>query len=176
MRQQATDSLSKDLYKLKNNALFGKTMESVRDRKKFKLTADPKQFYALCSRDEYLSSIMFTPDVCGVHLTSSEVSLNKPVYIRQAVLDLSKLVMYQLRYLQLPAIERKLGGTFNLVAGDTDSFMLECVGMSLEEILGEMARTQLLDSSNYPTTHPLHSIECKAKLGCVKDESRGCRY
>lgn len=31
----------------------------------------------------------------------------------------------------------------------------------------------LLDTSNYPTTHPLFSNNRKAKLGCVKDESKG---
>jgi hypothetical protein len=34
----------------------------------------------------------------------------------------------------------------------------------------------MLDSSNYPTTHPLHSNKYKAQLGCVKDESAGCYY
>jgi hypothetical protein len=36
-----------------------------------------------------------------------------------------------------------------------------------------MIEKQLLDTSNYPPTHPLYSLEYKARLGCVKDESGG---
>lgn len=39
-----------------------------------------------------------------------------------------------------------------------------------------MKRDGLLDSSNFPKSHPLYSEECRAKLGCVKDESAGKRY
>jgi hypothetical protein len=36
-----------------------------------------------------------------------------------------------------------------------------------------MANDGLLDSSNYPKDHVLHSNRYKAQLGCVKDESCG---
>ena len=36
-----------------------------------------------------------------------------------------------------------------------------------------MEQDELLDSSNYPTTHPRFSTARKAKLGCVKDECGG---
>ena len=39
-----------------------------------------------------------------------------------------------------------------------------------------MKRDGLLDSSNFPKTHPLYSEECRAKLGCIKDESSGQRF
>ena len=39
-----------------------------------------------------------------------------------------------------------------------------------------MKRDGLLDSSNFPKSHPLYSEECRAKLGCVKDESAGKRF
>lgn len=39
-----------------------------------------------------------------------------------------------------------------------------------------MKRDGLLDSSNFPDSHPLFSNDCRAKLGCIKDESRSNRF
>ncbi len=36
-----------------------------------------------------------------------------------------------------------------------------------------MMADNLLDTSNYPTSHSLHSTNLKAKLGCIKDEGGG---
>ena len=36
-----------------------------------------------------------------------------------------------------------------------------------------MLRDGLLDSSNFPRTHRLYSVNNKAKLGCIKDELEG---
>ena len=54
-----------------------------------------------------------------------QIELDKPVYVGQAVLDLSKLVMYRLRYQQLASYEKKFGGEIRVAGGDTDSLFLE---------------------------------------------------
>lgn len=41
------------------------------------------------------------------------------------------------------------------------------------QLLPAMAADGLLDSSNYPESHPLYSKQFKAHLGCVKDEGAG---
>jgi hypothetical protein len=96
------------------------------------------------------------------------------VYIGQAVLDLSKLVMYQLRYERLVEYALRFRGEIRIVGGDTDSFFLDVRNISLsQQLLPAMAADGLLDSSNYPSSHPLYSTTYKARLGCVKDESAG---
>jgi hypothetical protein len=37
-----------------------------------------------------------------------------------------------------------------------------------------MCNDGLLDTSNFPSNHPLFSVNRKAHLGCIKDESGGC--
>ena len=103
-----------------------------------------------------------------------QVLLDKPVFIGQAVLDLSKLVMYQLRYKSLADYAKRFGGSITIAGGDTDSFFLEVRDISLKNhLLPAMAKDGLLDTSNLPSSHPLYSNTNKARLGCVKDEGAG---
>ena len=128
-RQATNDKLLQDFYKLKNNSLYGKTMENLRGRRNFKLLNDEDQ--RLCSRNNFIKSIMFTPNLVGVSLDKIEVKLNKPVYIGQCVLDNSKLVMYQLRYERLITYEQEFACEIKVIGGDMDSFFLLCNCVSL---------------------------------------------
>jgi hypothetical protein len=103
-----------------------------------------------------------------------EVKLNKPIFIGQAVLDLSKLTMYELRYTQFPRYEAEFGGTISVIGGDTDSLFCTVRNINLNnELHPAMLRDGLLDSSNFPRQHALFSNANKAKLGCIKDELAG---
>jgi len=102
------------------------------------------------------------------------VKLNKPIFIGQAVLYLSKLIMYELRYNKLAKYEEEFGGRISVLGGDTDSLFCLVTNIDLYgQLHPAMARDGLLDSSNFPTGHPLFSNRYKAVLGCVKDELPG---
>ncbi len=171
-RQAAKNDFEKDYYKLKNNSLFGKTMENVARRKNFRLVNNGEDMKKLSSRAEFLESYIFNEDLTGALLAKENIVLDKPIFIGQAVLDLSKLVMYKLRYEKFPLYEQKFGGRIRIAGGDTDSFFLKVEGMG-QNLLPAMLQDGLLDSSNYPSTHPFYSTKFKAKLGCIKDESCG---
>ena len=170
-RQKAKSSFEKDYYKLRNNSLFGKTMENVRRRMKFRLSTSEESFLAYTSRPEFLDCTIFNENLTGIHLAKEQVVLNKPIFIGQAVLDISKLIMYRLFYDQLMYYAAKMGGTVEVVGGDTDSLFLQTTNLPM--LLPQLCRDKLLDTSNYPAEHPLYSEECKAKLGCIKDEACG---
>lgn len=173
-RQEAKNSFEKDYYKLKNNALFGKTMENVRKRMEFRLCNNEEKMTTLASRPEFLSTRIFSKDLVGIHLAKNRVVLNKPIYIGMSVLELSKLEMYQLRYIHLTKYERDLNGTIRIAGGDTDSFFLRIDGIDVaHKLLPRMLKDDLLDTSNYPHDHPLFSNRNKARLGCIKDEAEG---
>jgi hypothetical protein len=173
-RQLATTEFSKDFFKLKNNSLFGKTMENVRCRMDMRLCQTAERLRTYSSKPLFKSVKMFSPELVGVQLLKEEVLLDRPVYIRQAVLDLSKLVIYELRYKSLSHYAQRFGGSITIAGGDTDSFFVMLKGISLnQQLLPAMAIDGLLDSSNYPSSHPLYSSTNKARLGCVKDEGAG---
>jgi len=105
------------------------------------------------------------------------VTLDKPVAIGQAVLDLAKLEMYELYYDKLKTYERELQCKISVVGGDTDSFFLSVTNCNVyKTLLPAMQRDLLLDSSNFNPSHPLYSNSLKAQLGCIKDESAGHSY
>lgn len=141
---------------------------------KFRLCNTREEVIAQSSRPEFLSTVIFNEDLVGIHLAKDRVILNKPIHIGQAVLDLSKLIMYELYYDRLRPMAARLGGSIELLGGDTDSFFLKVTNINVEEkLLPLLCRERLLDTSNYPADHPLFSNERRAKLGCIKDEAAG---
>ena len=121
-RALARNAFSKAFYKMKNNSFFGKTMEDVRHRIKYLLVTAWSELDRYSTSPLFLDCDVFSEHVVGVHMFKEKVVLNKPVYIGQAVLDYSKLEMYNLYYKilrQCPLIRKA-----ELVGGDTDSFFL----------------------------------------------------
>src|ERR1700722_7905622 len=105
-----------------------------------------------------------------------EVKLDKPIFIGQAVLDLSKLVMYQLRYHKLQHYEGQFNGKITVIGGDTDSLFCKLERIDLfRQLHPAMLEDGLLDSSYHPNEHHLFSARYKAKLGCIKDEVEGAK-
>jgi len=107
-------------------------MENVRKRKDLRICNNQKKLRTYTSKPTYVDSRIFAKaeydnefDIVGVHLLKKEIMLDKPIYIGQAVLDLSKLLMYTLRYEKLSFYEKYFGGEIKVVGGDTDSFFLK---------------------------------------------------
>ena len=171
-RALASNEFEKSFYKLKNNALFGKTMEDVRKRIKYHLVTDEEKFEKYSRSPFFHDRDIITEDLVGVHMLKSKVTLDKPIFVGQAVLDYSKLEMYELYYKTLP--QCPLIKKLQLVGGDTDSFFLTIstdIHITLSDVFNSL--TQHIDTSNYPRSHPLYSAVNKAKLGCFKDETAG---
>ena len=61
----------------------------------------------------------------AVLLFKEEIELNRPFYIGQSVLDISKLRMYQLQYQQSQDYMERFYCEIEIVARDTDSFSSE---------------------------------------------------
>ncbi|KAG8237543.1 hypothetical protein J437_LFUL017210 [Ladona fulva] len=119
-RKMAVNDFEKDLFKLMNNAVFGKTMENVRKRVKLELVSNPNQLEKLIAKPAFQDRTIFSKDL--VHLRMESIEMNKPIYIGQAVLDMGKNLMYNFFYGKLkPKYEDRM----NLFYTDTDSFILE---------------------------------------------------
>ena len=169
-RSQATTASKKNLHKYMVNSLFGKTMEDVRRHLTRRLTHSPSILFRNANSPLCESVMPLGEDTLVVTMRNTCVSLCKPVFIGQCVLDASKIMMYRLldQLKQHPALSE-----VQLIGGDTDSFFLLLQSsVSLSEIWRSITN---FDSSNFPPTHTLFSNNNKARLGCFKDETCGRR-
>ena len=96
-----------------NNAVFGKTMENVRNHRDIKLVTSDKRRSIFASEPNYHLLIM--------EMKKVEVKMNKPIYLGQAILDISKTLIYEFWY---DYIKPKYGDEARLCYMDTDSFVM----------------------------------------------------
>ena len=131
-RAVAKNDFEKDFFKLMNNAVFGKTMENVRNRINMVLiNNDLSRLKRYTAKPNFKRATIFDdPDtdkltdcnVCAVHMTKNEVTLHKPIMIGQAILDLSKVHMFIFYY---NALKKQYGDKIKLLFTDTDSLCFE---------------------------------------------------
>ena len=98
LRAQATNDFDKDNFKLMNNAVFGKMMENVKNRVDIKLVTNEKQARKLISKPNFCHRNIFCDYLVAIHSNKAKVVLNKPMIVGQAILDLSKMLMYKFYY------------------------------------------------------------------------------
>ena len=82
------------MYKLLNNAVFGKTCENLLRRTEYQLVGSRKQALKYISKPTFKDYTVYNETLAGIHLDPSKVILNKPSYVGIAVLELSKTLMY----------------------------------------------------------------------------------
>ncbi|MEW8190510.1 MAG: hypothetical protein AB2766_14525, partial [Candidatus Thiodiazotropha endolucinida] len=170
LRKKAASDFEKDLYKLMNNSVFGKTMENLRKRVDVKLVRSHEEdkLRRLIASPAFARANIFDDDLAAIQVHKSNLVLNRPVYVGMSILDLSKHLMYDFYYNQL---KTQYGESCQLLYTDTDSLLLE---IETEDVYKDMAQNQTLyDTSDYPQDHPLYSSANKKVLGKLKDECAG---
>ena len=98
LRTAATNDLEKDFFKLMNNSVFGKTMENIRKHRNIKLVMTEEKYLRTVMKPNFKSGVLFGENLMGCEMGKIKVLMNKPVYLSQAILDLSKIVMYEFHY------------------------------------------------------------------------------
>ncbi|CAJ0828934.1 207_t:CDS:2 [Entrophospora sp. SA101] len=83
-------------YKLKNNAVFGKQMENVRKHMRVELLKpeEDKKLKRLTSSPLYVGFKAFEGGITAIHMLKSQITLNKPMFVGQAILDISPPSLY----------------------------------------------------------------------------------
>ena len=98
LRMAATNDFEKDFFKLMNNLIFGKAMENIRKHRNIKLAMTEEKYLCMVMKSNFKSGVLFDENLTGCEMGKIKVVMNKPVYLGQAILDLSKIVMYEFHY------------------------------------------------------------------------------
>ena len=121
LRELAKDDFEKDLFKLMNNAVFGKTMENIRNHRDIKLVTIDKKRNKLVSEPNYHTINYISEDLSIIDMNTMRVKTNKPIYLGLSILDISKILMYDFWY---DYMKPKYGNRVKLCYMDTDSFIM----------------------------------------------------
>ena len=171
LRKCAKNSFEKDFFKLMNNSVFGKTIENIRKRQNIELVDDRRKAAKLTSRPNFDRATIFDPNLIAVHMKNTEVYFNKPVYVGQAILDLSKTLMFNFHY---SYIKEKYKSKAELLFTDTDSLMYQ---IHTDDFYDDISNDILekFDTSDYPPSHPsgIPTGVNKKVIGMFKDEVAG---
>ena len=98
LRSEAKNDFEKDFFKLMNNSVYGKTMENVRKHKEINLMTTDSERMKLVSESNYHTCKQFSEHLIAIEMKKTEIHMNKPVCVGQAVLDISKTLMYEFWY------------------------------------------------------------------------------
>ena len=171
LRKTAANSFEKDFFKLMNNSVFGKTIENIRKRQNIKIIHDRKIALKLSSRPNFDRCTIFDKHLIAIHMKNTKVYFNKPVYVGQAILDLSKTLMFDFHY---NYIKNKYGKKAELLFTDTDSLMFQIYTDDFYKDINPDVREKF-DTSDYPSIHPSGIITGvnKKVIGAFKDEVAG---
>ena len=101
--------------------MIGKTMENVRNHRDIKLVTTDKQRNKFASEPNYHSTKYISENLLVMEMEKTEVKINKPMYLSQTILDISKILMYEFWYEHIkPKYKEKAQSCYM----DTDSFIM----------------------------------------------------
>ena len=169
LRKAAKNDFEKDLFKLMNNSVFGKTMENIRKHKDIKLVTTDKKRSKLASEPNYHTSNLISGDLSIIEMKKTKVKMSKSIYLGLSIMEISKILMYKFWY---DFMKPKYDNDVKLCYMDTDSFIMNIKTNDFYEDIANDVENRF-DTSNYEVNRPLPMRKNKKVIGLMKDELGG---
>ena len=158
LREASKDAADRDMFKLMNNSIYGKTIENV--CKRYKKSIINSRTISEMPADSIRFVEQISTDIFSVE-KNTKPFMDKPIFIGFTVLELSKLHMYKLFYnVLLPSYP-----TISIAYMDTDSFIL-----SLPENFEFPKDKTWFDMTKYKKESRHYTPGSESKIGMLKDE------
>ena len=97
-KDNAANSLEKDFFKLIINSVYGKTMDNLRKRINVRPVKKEIDFLKYTRRPTHITHKIFDENYAAIHEIKQVLTLNKSIYFRFTVLELSKWLMYDFHF------------------------------------------------------------------------------
>ena len=154
-----------------NNSVFGKTIENIRKRQNIKLVNKREMLLKLSSKPNFERATIFDENLVACHMKKTEVYCNKPIFVGQAISDISETLMFDFHY---NYIRKKYGDKAELLFTDTDSLMYLIHTEDFYQDIGKDIKRKF-DTSDYPENHPtgIKTDVNNKVIGKFKDEAAG---
>ena len=145
-------------------------MENIRKHSNIKLITNREAYLKAVMKPNFKSGVRVSSNLMGCEMRKIRVVMNKPVYLGQAILDLSKIVMYKFHYdyMKLKYNDKDL----TLYYMDMDSLIYS---IEMDDFYKDIADDvkDRFDTSGYNPDRPLPVGLNKKVIGLMKDELRG---
>ena len=169
LRKAAKNDFEKDLFKLMNNSVFGKTMKNIRKHGDIKLVTTDKRRSKLVSEPNYHTNNLISEDLSIIEMKKTKLKMNKLTYLGLSILESSKTLLYEFWY---DYIKPKYNDNVKLSYMDTDSFIINIKTNDFYEDIASDVENRF-DTSNYEVNRPLPTGKNKKVIGLMKDELGG---
>ena len=97
-------------------------MENIREHVDIKLVNSIKDLNKYAREPNMKNIKYFSGSLLATEMRKTEITMNKPVYLGQAILDISKTLMYEFYY---EYMKPKYGNKVKLCYTDTDSSIMQ---------------------------------------------------
>ena len=121
LRKETKNDFEKDFFKLMNNSVFGKTMETIRTHRDIQLVTSDKRRKILILEPNYNLFKKFSDNLMAIEMKKTRIKMTEPLYLSMSILDISKTLMYKFWY---DYLKPKYGEKIKLCYTDTDSFII----------------------------------------------------
>jgi len=166
LRKESNNDFEKDLYKLMNNSVFGKSIQDNRKHLNVVLAVNQKQVVNAVKKPTFEQFNIIGENKAIIKMKKNSVKLDKPIFIGFTVLELAKYWMYTLHY---KLFKKYYEDKLELIYTDTDSFVYAIQTDNFEEELSFVFK-DIMDFSNFDVKHALYNEHNKKKVGYLKSE------
>ena len=166
---QGEEQFQEGLLQAHEQSVFRKKMENIRKQRDISLVMNKEEYLKRVIKPNLQLGIIFSKNLMECEMGKIRVVMNKPIYLGQAILGLSKIIIYKLHY---DYMKPKYGTNLPLCYMDTNRLVYGIKTDGFYEDITSNVKARF-DMSGYSHSHPLSMGVNKKFIGLIKHELGG---